>query len=153
MIETGALYQLLFDRLDSIADTLLVGDNIAPKDGGWLQGQPNVSVFRPYVVLMQGPTTPVTPDRIVPSHSEWNVSFSVRTFAGAPAQLRTYSQRVRNAIDGFEKAYFGTEDVFKVVHTHFDQLGSLVRDDAVDPPYWQTFDAVRCEVSRSRNQP
>lgn len=153
MIEVGALADLLLDRLGLIDPQLAVGDNLAPHEGGWLEGQPNVKAFRPYVVLMQGPTTPAAPDRMVPSHSEWMVNYSVRTYAGSPLHLRTWTQKVRNGLDLIKGDSFGVTDVFKIVHTHFDQLGSIVRNDAVDPPYWQAFDAIRVEASRSRNQP
>lgn len=154
MIEVGALCDLLVAELAHTFGPTHVGDQIAPVDGGWIAGQPNVKAFRPYVVVVQGPATSATPDRIVPSHSEWLVSFSVRSFGGSPAQVRTVAQQAREALDAIKPAtLFGVADIFGVVHLHFDQLGSVIRDDAVDPPYWQVFDAVRVEVSRSRLQP
>jgi hypothetical protein len=151
VIEIGALAQLLITQLENESG-MLVGDGIAPVEGGWIEGQPNVKAFRPYAVLMQGPATPASPDRVVPHHSEWMVNYSLRTFAGSAEQLRFASQTFRNTLATY-KPTFGTGDVFKTVFVHWDQLGSNVRNDQVDPPYWQTFDALRFEVSRSRNQP
>jgi hypothetical protein len=154
VIEVGRLTEALITHLQvQTSPALVIGDGIAPREGGWQQGQPNVHVFRPYAVVITGPATMARPDRVAPNGSEWSVSYSVRTFAGSPSQLRTYYQRVRNAVDTFNKVLFGADDAFKVVHAQFEQLGSETRDDSVDPPYWQVFDAVRVEASRSRFQP
>ncbi len=152
MIEVGELTKNLLSHLESVGGGLLVGDGIAPFDGGWLEGQPNVSAFRPYTVLQGGQAAPMQRDRMVPSESEWQVTYQTRTFSGSTTQLRTYAQKVRNVVTAYADP-FGVADVFNVVHTHCAQLGMEQRNDAVDPPYWSVTDAWRIEVSRSRSQP
>ena len=146
MIDLGALTELLIAELGAV-EGLLVGDGIAPMDGGWLQGQPNQSVFRPYVVLSSQGASPRENTPWTGTDPAWAVTWSLKHFAGSRKQLDWAALQARAAVHGITKTTFGV-DVYKVHALEWSSLGSINRIDSVDPPFWQAFDTFTLVCSR-----
>lgn len=119
---------------------LLMGDNVAPEEGGWVDGQPQSGLFRPYSVLMLGQSSP-SEDLCEPS--EWRVQFSLRHYGGSRRQLSAQANRARIEMI---LPWVGTSYVS--MHSHLPSLGSVQRVDSVDPPYWQIYDALEVRAAR-----
>lgn len=137
MIDTGAMTELYLDHLRTETENY-VGDGVAPAEGGWLKGQPNQSVFVPYIVAVNEGSSVFSQD--FRNVTEWRVSWSMRYFGGTRKQLDWMALKGREAIQSFLKTEFGT-DVYRVSGIEWRGLGSVNRVDAVNPPYWQAFDS------------
>ena len=149
MIEQGTLTEDVIAFF--VSEGLEVGDNLAPANGGWVKGQPNVNAFVPYVVVMTGDVRPKQ-GAAGCSYEEWDAFFSIRYFGGSREQLSKVTQTGRNLL-AFKRWITGVDDRFDVIQTHFVSLGAVTRVDTVDPPMWQVYDSIRFELDRSRNQP
>jgi hypothetical protein len=141
MIDHGALTDAILTQLATSGE--LIGDGIAPLDGGWLQGQPNQSIFVPYTVLVSNGSNPVIDG--LDGNLDWAVNFSLRHFGGARKQVDWVANKTRVAIDanGLHKSTFGTTQVYKIIDIQWQNLGSVSRVDTVNPAFWQSFDTVR----------
>lgn len=133
----GALTDILITTLEQA--NLIVGDGVAPKDGGWEGGQPNVGRFVPYVVVMAGSVQGV--DRNIASGftKDWMASYSLRTFSATRRTTDALSFAARQALEDCTPFIFGK---FKAIHVSVSTIGSMQRNDASDPPLWQVFDSV-----------
>lgn len=132
---------LLTDHVISILEDhdLLVGDGVAPKEGGWVTGQPNVGRFIPYVVLMSGPGTVM--DRAMNRVGSYDVKnlYYLRSFASTRRSVDKISHASRTALELVTPFIF--ED-FKAIHCMPSSLGATIRNDAQDPPLWQVYDTI-----------
>lgn len=147
MIDVGALTEMLLEHLRDGSDAL-VGDGIAPKEGGWLQGQPNKDVFRPYLVLVSQGASPRENTPWTGTDPAWAVTWSLRSFGGSRKQADWVALAGRAAVAGITKRTFGTDE-HKVHALEWGGLGSVNRIDSVDPPFWQIFDTFTLVCSRS----
>jgi len=144
-MDHGALTDALIAYMDAQTD-LLIGDGLAPLDGGWLLGQPNNSVFRPYAVLVSGGAMM----RDTPMNSfdpNWSVSWSLRSFGGSRKQVDWAAHKARLSIESFVGTTFGAP-VFKVYSLEWKNLGAVTRIDSTDPPFWQVFDTFNFVCSK-----
>lgn len=134
----GALTDTIITTLET--HDLLVGDGVAPKEGGWESGQPNVGRFVPYVVVMAGSVQGV--DRNIASGftKDWMASYSLRTFSATRRTTDALAHAARTALEDCTPFVFG--DDFKAIHVSISTIGSMQRNDASDPPLWQVFDSV-----------
>lgn len=144
MIDHGALTDAL---LAALSEVELVGDGVAPLDGGWLQGQPNVAAFRPYMVLVDGGMNPIqTPQLLRTDRPDWTAAWSFRYFGGSRKQVEWIAGQFRPSIAGLRGLEFGT-DVHRVLNVYPLMMGAVTRNDQVDPPYWQAFDNLTMHVT------
>ena len=144
MIDHGALTDAI---LLALAEVELMGDGIAPPDGGWLMGQPNVVAFRPYGVLVDGGMNPIqSPQLSGLTTPDWTASWSMRYFGGSRKQCEWIAGQFRPSIAGLRGLEFG-EDVHKIVNVNPLMMGAVTRNDQVDPPYWQSFDNLTMHVT------
>ena len=118
---------------------LMVGDGVAPKEGGWESGQPNVGRFVPYVVLMAGSVAGVDRNVARGYTKDWMASFSLRTFSATRRTTDALAFAAREALEDCTPFTFGN---FKAIHVSVTTIGSMQRSDASDPPLWQEFDSV-----------
>jgi hypothetical protein len=127
----------------------LIGDGIAPIDGGWLQGQPNQSVFVPYTVLVSTGSNVMIND--LDGNLDWTVNFNLRHFGGSRKQVDWVANKTRTSVDtsGLLYATFGTTEVYKVTAIQWQALGAVNRVDTVNPAFWQSFDTVGFVCSRN----
>lgn len=145
MIDNGAFTELLLETLSVHGD--LLGDGVAPTEGGWLTGQPNANVFRPYSVLVSGGMQPVqSPNLIKTDRPDYNASWSLRHFGGSRKQCDWIAQQFRDQIYTLRGLTFGA-DTYKINSVSPLSIGAVSRNDQVDPPYWQAFDNLTILVT------
>jgi hypothetical protein len=154
VINHGALTDALITQL--VTDTgELVGDGVAPTAGGWLAGQPNQSVYVPYIVLASQGASVMIND--LDGNLDWTVTWSMRYFAGSRKQVDWIANKARNAIDGGPNNVlyktFGTTPQYKITAVQWTNLGAVQRVDTVNPPYWQVFDSFGLVCSRTSFTP
>jgi len=154
MIDHGALTDLLIYQLSTDTGEL-VGDGIAPAEGGWLKGQPNQSVYVPYMVLVSGGASVMIND--LDGNLDWTVNWSLRYFGGSRKQVDWIANKARNAIDGGPNNVlhntFGVNQPFKITAVQWTNLGAVSRVDTVNPPYWQVYDSFGLVCSRNSFTP
>jgi hypothetical protein len=144
VIDHGALTDAILASLGAVE---LMGDGIAPNEGGWIMGQPNVVAFRPYGVLVDGGMMPVeSPQLIKGSRTDWKASWSLRYFGGSRQQCDWIAGVFRPEIDRLRNLEFGT-DVHRILNTDPLVIGAVMRNDQVDPPYWQASDNLTLHIT------
>lgn len=147
MIDHGALTDRMIETLAQATEER-VGDGVAPADGGWLAGQPNVGVFVPYLVLVDGGMIPR--NDVMCDNPDWLATWSVRYFGGSRSQCDWIASKGRNALPSLDRMTFGGLDVYQVQSRDLVSIGAVTRVDQVDPPYWQCFDTVQLLCSPRR---
>lgn len=143
MINTGLLTDELLDHMT--AQGVLVGDGVAPKEGGWTSGAPNVEAFTAYTVVSYDGGSPAMEG--LQTYPEWLVIFALRHYGGSRLQVDWASNKARNAVNGINSTVF---DAHKVIGVQWRSLGAVSRIDQTDPSMWQAFDSVslHCAVTR-----
>ena len=138
LIDTGALTDLVLAHLGTA--NVLVGDGVAPAEGGWLSGQPGAGVFRPYATLVVTGGVPAALglDSDFPA---WAVGFSLRSFGGSRSQCDAQAALARGAMEGLQQETFGAA-AWVIAGVQWQALGAMVRVDASSPPFWQVFDTL-----------
>lgn len=146
MIDHGALTDAVLASLIGATGELL-GDGVAPGEGGWVMGQPNTDVFRPYGVLVDGGMNPIqTPNLIRTGRPDWTATWSLRYFGGSRKQCEWIAGVFRPAIEVMRGMVFGT-DPHLVRTVDPLMMGSVMRNDQVDPPYWQVIDNLTMQIT------
>jgi len=149
VIDTGHMTVLLLNTLALGDPQLLVGDGVAPRDGGWTEGTPNTGSFSAYTVLNFVGAAPAHPD-IDKADPEWATRWSMSHSGGSRAQADWVATQARTRILTALKATFGDDDTFKIIGIVWTTLGGMSRNDQVDPPYWNSSDSLILTVSRVR---
>jgi hypothetical protein len=124
----------------------LVGDGVAPHGGGWLSGQPNVSAFVPYgVVIFTGAQLPDPAWAYSEQVRAWETSWRVSSYGGSREQCDWVAALLRDAVGGCINQRF---DSYKVSMAQWRSLGAMTRDDSIDPPMWSVSDTftLRCDA-------
>ena len=145
MIDIGQLTTQVVAAL-SESSGQRIGDGIAPQGVGWLSGQPNVSAFIPYsVVVFQGGQ----PAETAWSYSEqvraWTTSWRVSSYGGSREQCDWMATAARDGVFPCIGRLFGA---YRVSMASWGSLGPMTRNDSVDPPMWSVTDMfiLRCDA-------
>lgn len=154
MLDVGAMTDLLLGLLtsDGVNADLLVGDGVAPLEGGWTTGTPNTGGFVPYVVLGFEGAMPTNSD-LAYADPEWTTRWSMRHYGATREQADWIATAARTRILGALQLPFGTVDPFRSIGINWSSLGAMQRNDATDPPYWSSSDNLNLVVSRVRIPP
>ena len=149
MLDTGALTNLVIEQI-TLGSAQLVGDGIAPTDGGWLRGQPNVDAFVPFtVVAFTGASVKVPGEMtLVKAQEFWLASFQLRYHGGSRPQTDWIAMEAREAVEILQNRQFGAVP-YKVAFIEWRQLGGVVRNDVTDPPAWTATDNFTLQVSKA----
>ena len=145
MIDIGLLTSRILAALSQESGQL-VGDGIAPHGGGWLSGQPNVSAFVPYGVLVfQGAVVPDPALRYVDQIRAWETTWRVSSYGGAREQCDWVARLMRNGVNDCLGQVFGQ---YRVSAARWRSLGPMTRSDQVEPPMWSVSDTfiLRCDA-------
>lgn len=138
-MDHGALTEEMLIRI-SKASELLVGDGVAPFEGGWKEGQPNRKEFVPYVVLADAGS--INNDPTITRYPDFTANWTLKYFGVSRKQVEWIAGKIRPLMHDIEKFQFGSNPPYEVKHTKFTALGAVNRVDSTDPPFWQAFDTV-----------
>lgn len=153
LFERGRLTDYLLGALPTLlsGSNILVGDAIAPRPGGW-PSQPGQGTFVGYVVLATGPATPRSQQPLgEPESDDWSAVYTLRSVGGLRSQVDWIADRVRNAWNQLTVGPLELgESYWKLYQPSISRMGSVDRNDATDPPYWEIADTVSVSLARSR---
>lgn len=127
-------------------DLLPVGDGVAPAEGGWRLGQPNVDVFVPYAVVSSaGVTRSLT--ELCSNGRTWDCQFSLRYHGGSRKQADWAATSGRRQFDKVCVSDFAEDAVrWRVFGLSWSSLGGVQRVDQTDPPFWSVQDVAVLRV-------
>lgn len=121
---------------------VLVGDHVAPKEGGWVQGQPGTSAFVPYTVVFTGPVT-ITQSTFMPGGYDARMTITTRSFGATREQADSISYLVREALAEKKPDAGG----FRTNLLWPTNIGAADRLDDVDPKMWRVVDTFSAECT------
>lgn len=137
MINTGLLTVDVIAMLAQESGQF-VGDGVKPENSGWLSGEPNTGVFAPYsVVTVSGAVTRDYPLSYAETIQSWKVSFRLVHYGASRAQCDFVAFQVRNSVGQLLLTQSGD---FRVSGATWSGLGSMSRDDSLNPALWNTSD-------------
>lgn len=151
----GPLTDWLLDRLESelseINSAVLLGDGIAPEDGGWTGGQPGVGQFRAYTVITTAAATRLHASPIGDSANSWSAGYVFRSVGGSRQQAEWAADRTRVALDRVKKINLDLmTGTWRLTKVHYETLGGVSRNDSTDPPYWELADTAGLWLDREQ---
>jgi hypothetical protein len=130
---------------------LLVGDGIAPYDGGWPGGQPNAGPFTPYLVIVIRPSS--STEILGDTYGELILNWSFTSVGGNRKQAAWTADRSRWFVTELNLERFDIGDSYwRINLVRFAGLGGLQRIDQTDPPYWQCQDFVAFNLTRMKEK-
>lgn len=139
MIDIGTVTVSL---LETFRDTnQLVGDGIKPESSGWLNGDPNSGVFRPYGVLTCSGAQ--VRDSQAISYAEtvraWQVTWRLSYYGASRSQCDLVAGKIRAAVTDTLGQVAGG---YKVTGARWGSLGAMLRDDTINPALWNVSDTL-----------
>lgn len=132
---------------------ILVGRGVAPKDGGWVGGQPGSGLYNSYITLRTGRAitpAPGEPNPIGRVINSWSVSYRMNCFGAMESHAGDVADRACEAISTLEGPFTlkGVDWVLQQVV--FGGMSDIIPNNSTDPPYWQTSADVSLHLSRVR---
>ena len=125
-----------------------VGDGVIPIGAAW-QGEPNQSVFVPFMVL-----STLTASRsggpIADPQADWLLPYLVQSFGATRSQCEWMADHARQVLAGLEQEII-TLDVhtYLVQQIRVDSIGGVNRNDVTDPPTWGMQEQVTAWLSKA----
>ena len=139
MINTGLLTVDVLAVLE-LTSGQFVGDGVKPDGAGWLGGEPNTGVFAPYSVLaVAGAVTRDVPLSYAETVRSWRVTFRIAHYGASRSQCDFVAFRVRDSVGALLLTQSGD---FRVSGAAWSGLGSMTRDDSVNPALWSASDSI-----------
>lgn len=132
---------------------VLVGDAVAPEEGGWSGGEPGQGTFVPYVTLATGPAAPAPKQGLGPGEAwDWMLRYQLRSVGALRGQCDWVADQARAAWDtqGEVRLSIGDGPQWKAAQFVVASMGAVTRNDQVSPPYWEVVDEVSLALSRCR---
>lgn len=137
MINTGLLTVDVIAVLVQ-ASGQFIGDGVKPESSGWLGGEPNTGVFAPYsVITVAGAVTRDYPLTYAETIRSWKVTFRLVHYGASRSQCDFVAFQVRNSVGNLLSIQSGD---FHVSGSTWSGLGSMSRDDSINPALWNTSD-------------
>ena len=118
-------------------DGLLVGDGEQPAGAGW-QGEPDVSVFKAYMVV-HAMVGGLLDGSIGDPDDDGSLMYQVSAYGATRAQCEWAADQARRVILTGPLLVAGQ----RVVRVRVDMLGGARRDDEVQPPLWLSAERYR----------
>lgn len=140
MFNRGALTDQILAHLRS-ATSVPIGDHLAPDEGGWSTGQPNVGEFTAYAVLVSGGVL-VTPTGLCTLCFDHRATYTVRTFGALRVQTDQIAQIIREAFLSCPVQEIGS---YKSRLFWCNQIGAVERINSNDPAAWRESDTFTVE--------
>jgi hypothetical protein len=132
------------------ANTISVGRGMAPPDVGWAGGQPGVSTFIGYTVVMTGKAVLLEKESLGRPRMSWRCDYKLNSCGGNESHADDVADFVRTAMTGLPESFTLRDVLWSRQKTDFVELGATAYSTAVDPPFWNVIDAVSVWLSRSR---
>lgn len=133
-----------------LVEATLVGDGVAPLDGGWEDGQPGVGEFVPYITVAGGTAVAGRETTMGTDYADWRVTYELRATAASRRQVDATGDQAVDILAARRGTRVRLEDAdWKIVDVRMPVLGSPSRNDTTDPPYWEAADTVELWLSRS----
>lgn len=148
---TAWVLKVLRDALAEAAPSspILVGDGVAPEEGGWSAGQPGRGSFAPYVTLAGGSATPAPVNHIGDRFVDWIVTYQLRATGASREQVDWIGDRVAGVLWARVGAKLTLDgETWKVVDLRLPSRGAPGRTDTTDPPYWEAADVAELWLTR-----
>jgi hypothetical protein len=135
---------LLLQLRDKMPDPVLVGDGEAPEGAGWTGQQPGQGTYVPWVSLHTGPGAPNLQEPLGRRlASSWRLTYFVKASGGNRSQCdfaQDAARQILSALHGLTVSD-GTAG-WKVQKSNYVTLGPIDRNDATDPPTFESTDTM-----------
>lgn len=128
---------------------LLVGDGVAPKEGGWTGGQPGKGKFKPYVVVTTGIARHNAADPLANGDGSWLAMYNLRGVGGSRQQAEWAADQGREALNAARQIPLDLGGPWTMQQARYETLGGVSRNDSTDPPYWEVPDTVALWMERT----
>lgn len=135
--------------IDLVLETLrggpaLVGDGIAPPEGGWTSGTPGKDAFKAYTTVASTPSRPGSRATLNHSQDSWVATFRLTHVGGGRAQASWCADVMRAQLLTltYQKLELGAGNLFSLNMIQFDPLGGVNRVDSNTGAYWEVVDGV-----------
>lgn len=140
----GPLTDAILDFLTAALQPhgILVGDGIAPNDGGWTGGQPGEGNFRSYVVVSTLQASKGFQDPVPGGDTSWRASYGLRSVGALRHQSDWTADKARQAMKDYKPKHIDLDGDWRVLKTSFETLGPVTRNDTSDPAYWELLDTA-----------
>ena len=152
----GPITDYLIAQLTAELSPLLVGDAIAPPQGGWQGGDVGAGDFAAYVVLGTGPASQINqPAQTLRDQSgdEWNLAYTLTSYGGVRKQCDDLADMVRAAWQSIDLSR--TVDLSQPWGFQSRQMTSY---GSVDPQYvgtavqwWSCRDSAVLRISAKKS--
>ena len=124
----------------TLLDGFVVAEGHKPDDGGW-QGGPGASPFHAYVMVTFGSADTDGSLAVADSQRErWVLTTCV---AATPEGVRVLSDAVIAAVSGQR---IDTDERVTTAPISVERIGSVDRDDTVQPPVWMAVHEFRVDT-------
>lgn len=141
---------LLAHLKEALSDPkVVVGDTLAPPDGGWGGQQPGSGSYSPYVVYKPGNASPGQARETVGlDYGSWNVGFTLVHNGGSRDQTEWVGDQVRAALTIWRPRLQLADVTWVLQQVVFTQLGGATPDNQTSPSYWEAADTAIAMLSR-----
>lgn len=130
-------------------DKYLVGIGEAPRAGGWSGGTPGDGVYKPYLVLLHGGSSPIFDATLSGHERDWQVNFTVRASAASYGQLNGLGSKWRQHIEDWvrDDPSFGSP-AWGIANLVWNSLGPAEPNRSTSPTTWRQQDSVGFIVTK-----
>lgn len=146
---TDAMLVHFVEKLENTG--VLVGDGVAPPDGGWTPEGMGFKEFVGYTVLGVASLT-IGPDGTLgDDFGDPRFTLFLRGYGGSRGQADFVADVARNALYTWVLATLPLDSYnWRVVSVTFPRLAGPMRVDTVDPFYWAVTDTAQVTLHRLR---
>lgn len=138
MLDTGLVTETFLTVLAGCGEA--VGDAVKPEDCGWLTGDPNSGVFRPYtVVAFAGAQLRDQPQSYAEQIRSWQSTWRLSHYGATRGQADMVAGRMRAQVTSALNVLAGD---YKITGARWQGLGPMTRDDSFNPALWSASDSL-----------
>ena len=150
-IARSSLTKAVVDHLIATLEPgVLVGRGSAPRDGGWLAGQPGVSTFKPYVTVKAGVATQRETEVLGVRRAlhSWSCGYRLSYASHRESFADDTADLGRAAISTMSGDLLLDGVTWTIQKIDFPRLGATGPNNSTDPPFWDVTDDVSLWLSR-----